>query len=214
MSKQKKRIYAKYFKRPLDLILSILALIVLSPLLLIIAILVRINLGKPIIFKQQRPGLNEKIFTLYKFRTMTNKKNKNNNLLPDEERLTRFGKWLRSTSIDELPELINIIKGDMSIVGPRPLATIYLPFYTEKERVRHSIRPGLTGLAQVSGRINIPWEKRFQYDIQYLEVCSFFIDLKIIFKTIKNVITRKDSILHNSDNYIQKSLHIERKGNI
>ena len=191
MSKQKKRIYAKYFKRPLDLILSIIALIVLSPLLLIIVILVRINLGKPIIFKQQRPGLNEKIFTLYKFRTMTNKKNKNNDLLPDEERLTKFGRWLRSTSIDELPELINIIKGDMSIVGPRPLLVEYLPLYNEKQKQRHLVRPGITGLAQVKGRNLISWEKRFSIDLEYLENLSLINDLKILFKTLQIVIIKK-----------------------
>jgi undecaprenyl phosphate N,N'-diacetylbacillosamine 1-phosphate transferase len=191
MSKQNKKIYAKYFKRPLDLILSILALIVLSPLLLIIAILVRINLGKPIIFKQQRPGLNEKIFTLYKFRTMTNKKNKNNDLLPDEERLTKFGKWLRSTSIDELPELINIIKGDMSIVGPRPLLVEYLPLYNVKQKQRHLVRPGITGLAQIRGRNLISWEKRFSIDLEYLENLSLINDLKILFKTFQIVIKKK-----------------------
>lgn len=193
MSKQKKRIYAKYFKRPLDLILSIIALIVLSPLLLIIAILVRINLGKPIIFKQQRPGLNEKIFTLYKFRTMTNKKDKENNLLPDKERLTKFGKWLRSTSIDELPELINIIKGDMSIVGPRPLLVEYLPLYNDKQKQRHLVKPGLTGLAQVNGRNSINWEDKFILDYEYIQKITFSLDLVIFFKTLISVL-KKDGI--------------------
>ena len=158
--------YAKYFKRMLDFILSLIALIILSPILLIVAILVRIKLGSPIIFKQQRPGKNEKIFTLYKFRTMTDTKYENGNLLPDSERLTKFGKLLRSTSLDELPELINILKGDMAIVGPRPLRVEYLPYYTEKEKHRHDVRPGLTGLAQVNGRNSISWEEKFNDDLK------------------------------------------------
>lgn len=159
--------YAKYIKRTLDLILSLMALIVLMPLMIIIGILVRINLGSPIIFKQKRPGKNEKVFTLYKFRTMTDKRDIDGNLLPDEYRLTKFGKFLRSTSLDELPELINIIKGDMAIVGPRPLLVEYLPYYTEEEKHRHDVRPGLTGLAQVNGRNALQWEERFSFDLQY-----------------------------------------------
>ena len=159
--------YAKYIKRTLDLILSLMALILLMPLMIIIGILVRINLGSPIIFKQKRPGKNEKIFTLYKFRTMTDKRDIDGNLLPDEYRLTKFGKFLRSTSLDELPELINIIKGDMAIVGPRPLLVEYLPYYTEEEKHRHDVRPGLTGLAQVNGRNALQWEERFSFDLQY-----------------------------------------------
>ena len=152
--------YAKYIKRILDFILSLIALIVLSPVLLVVAILVRIKLGSPIIFKQQRPGKDEKIFTLYKFRTMTDKKDENGNLLPDSERLTKFGKVLRSTSLDELPELVNILKGDMSIVGPRPLLVEYLPLYSEEQKHRHDVRPGLTGLAQVGGRNSLSWEEK------------------------------------------------------
>lgn len=184
--------YAKYIKRILDLILSLMALIVLMPLMIIIGILVRINLGSPIIFKQKRPGKNEKIFTLYKFRTMTDKRDIDGNLLPDEYRLTKFGKFLRSTSLDELPELINIIKGDMAIVGPRPLLVEYLPYYTEEEKHRHDVRPGLTGLAQVNGRNEISWEEKLKYDIEYIKEISFYSDLKIIFKTIKKTIKRKD----------------------
>lgn len=184
--------YAKYIKRTLDLILSLMALIVLMPLMIIIGILVRINLGSPIIFKQKRPGKNEKIFTLYKFRTMTDKRDIDGNLLPDEYRLTKFGKFLRSTSLDELPELINIIKGDMAIVGPRPLLVEYLPYYTEEEKHRHDVRPGLTGLAQVNGRNEISWEEKLKYDIEYIKEISFYSDLKIIFKTIKKTIKRKD----------------------
>ena len=184
--------YAKYIKRILDLILSLMALILLMPLMIIIGILVRINLGSPIIFKQKRPGKNEKTFTLYKFRTMTDKKDIDGNLLPDEYRLTKFGKFLRSTSLDELPELINIIKGDMAIVGPRPLLVEYLPYYTEEEKHRHDVRPGLTGLAQVNGRNAISWEEKLKYDTEYIKEISFYSDLKIIFKTIKKTIKRKD----------------------
>ena len=185
--------YRKYIKRILDFILSLIALIILSPILLVIAILVRIKLGSPVIFKQERPGLNEKIFTLYKFRTMTDKKDKEGNLLPDSERLTRFGKMLRSTSLDELPELINILKGDMSIVGPRPLLVEYLELYNEEQKHRHDVRPGLTGFAQVSGRNAISWEEKFNKDIEYINNITFIGDCKIILKTAINVI-KKDGI--------------------
>ena len=188
----KKGIYENYIKRMLDFILSLIALICLSPVLLIVSILVRTKLGSPIIFKQQRPGKNEKIFTLYKFRTMTDEKDENGKLLPDSQRLTKFGKFLRSTSLDELPELINIIKGDMAIVGPRPLLVEYLPYYTEEEKHRHDVRPGLTGLAQVNGRNEISWEEKLKYDTEYIKEISFYSDLKIIFKTIKKTIKRKD----------------------
>ena len=182
--------YAKYIKRILDLILSLMALIVLMPLMIIIGILVRINLGSPIIFKQKRPGKNEKVFTLYKFRTMTDKRDIDGNLLPDEYRLTKFGKFLRSTSLDELPELINIIKGDMAIVGPRPLLVEYLPYYTEEEKHRHDVRPGLTGLAQVNGRNAISWEEKFLEDLEYIKNMSVKNDIKIIFKTVGKVFKR------------------------
>lgn len=184
--------YRKYIKRLLDFLLSLIALIILSPLMLIISILVRVKLGKPIIFKQERPGKNEKIFTLYKFRTMTDEKDENGKLLPDEARLTKFGKFLRSTSMDELPELINIIKGDMSIVGPRPLLVRDMVFMNEKQRKRHEVRQGLTGLAQISGRNNISWEEKINYDLQYIEKITFINDLKIILKTISKVIKRED----------------------
>lgn len=183
--------YAKYIKRILDFVLSLVALIVLSPVLLIVAILVRVKLGSPVIFKQQRPGKNEKIFTLYKFRTMTDKKDENGNLLPDSERLTKFGKLLRSTSLDELPELINILKGDMAIVGPRPLLVEYLPLYNEEQKHRHDVRPGLTGLAQVSGRNSITWEEKFNDDLEYIEKISILEDIKIIFTTIGKVFKRE-----------------------
>ena len=183
--------YRKYIKRGLDFVLSFIALIVLSPVILVIAILVRIKLGKPVIFRQQRPGKNEKIFTLYKFRTMTDEKDEKGNLLSDEVRLTKFGKFLRSTSLDELPELINILKGDMSIVGPRPLLVEYLSLYNEEQKRRHNVRPGLTGLAQANGRNHITWEEKFKDDIYYIENISLVDDIKIVFKTIKNVIKRE-----------------------
>lgn len=183
--------YAKYFKRVLDFLLSLIALIVLLPVLIIVAILVRVKLGSPVIFKQQRPGKNEKIFTLYKFRSMTDKRDENGNLLPDSERLTKFGKILRSTSLDELPELFNILKGDMSIVGPRPLLVEYLKLYNEEQKHRHDVRPGLTGLAQISGRNSISWDKKFKEDIFYINNITFIMDIKIIFKTIIKVFKRE-----------------------
>ena len=201
--------YAKYIKRILDLILSLMALIVLMPLMIIIGILVRINLGSPIIFKQKRPGKNEKIFTLYKFRTMTDKRDIDGNLLPDEYRLTKFGKFLRSTSLDELPELIIIIKGDMAIVGPRPLLVEYLPYYTEEEKHRHDVRPGLTGLAQVNGRNLLEWDERLKKDLEYINSISVKNDLFIIFRTIINVIKRKDIAVGREHNML--SLNKERE---
>lgn len=183
--------YRKYLKRPLDFVLSLLAIIVLSPVLLLVSILVRFKLGSPVIFTQERPGLNEKIFKMYKFRTMTDEKNEHGELLPDSVRLTRFGKRLRSTSLDELPELWNILKGDMSIIGPRPLLVEYLPLYNEHQKKRHNVRPGLSGLAQVSGRNAISWEDKFDLDVEYVNNISFFGDWKIIFLTIKKVLIKE-----------------------
>lgn len=203
--------YAKYIKRLLDFILSFLAIIILSPVMLIIYILVRIKLGKPAIFKQQRPGKNEKIFTLYKFRTMTDEKDENGNLLPDEKRLTKFGKMLRSTSLDELPELFNILKGDMSIVGPRPLLIRYLPYYTEEERHRHDVRPGLTGLAQINGRNTTKWDERFQYDLEYVKTISFKNDITIILKTVRKVLKKENILVGNEK--VMENLNIERGKN-
>lgn len=203
--------YAKYFKRILDFLLSLIALIVLSPILIIIAILVRVKLGSPVIFKQQRPGKNEKIFTLYKFRSMTDKRDENGNLLPDSERLTKFGKALRSTSLDELPELFNILKGDMAIVGPRPLAIQYLPYYTEKERHRHDVRPGLTGLAQINGRNCLDWEKRFEFDTEYVRNITFMGDLKIIFKTILKVFKHEDIVVRGQGKTIDFDKYRKKK---
>jgi len=183
--------YKKFFKRFLDIFISLISLIILSPILLIIAILVRINLGSPIIFKQERPGKNEKVFTLYKFRTMTDKKDENGELLPDSERRTKFGDFLRSTSMDELPELVNILVGSMSIIGPRPLLVEYLPYYTKEEHHRHDVRPGLTGLAQANGRNLVNWDERFKMDLEYVNNLTFLMDIKIIFKTIKIVLKRE-----------------------
>jgi len=179
--------YKNYFKRLIDILLSLPALIILSPVILITAILVRVKLGSPVLFKQQRPGKDEKIFTMRKFRTMTDAKDGNGELLPDEIRLTKFGKFLRSSSLDELPELYNIIKGDMSIIGPRPLLVQYLPYYDELQKRRHEVRPGLTGLAQINGRNATTWDERFQFDIQYIDNMSFAQDVKIFFATIGTV---------------------------
>ncbi len=190
--------YAKYFKRILDFIFAIVLFIITLPILLVIGMLVGIYLGFPIIFKQKRPGKDENEFTLYKFRTMTDAKGENGELLPDDKRLTKFGLFLRSTSLDELPEFINIIKGDMSFVGPRPLLTEYLDLYNEEQRHRHDVRPGLTGLAQVNGRNLLGWEERFNYDIEYVKNINFSEDIKIIFKTIFLVVTRKGVSSSNS----------------
>lgn len=188
-------LYEKYLKRPLDFFCALLALIVFSWLLAIVAVLVRIKLGSPVIFCQDRPGKDEKIFKLYKFRTMTDARDADGNLLPDDVRLTKFGRILRSTSLDELPELWNILKGDMSIVGPRPLLVQYLPYYTEEERHRHDVRPGLTGLAQVNGRNSGTWAKRFTYDLQYVSSVTFLQDIKLILKTVEKVIKRSDILV-------------------
>lgn len=190
--------YRKYIKRLLDIILSIFGIIITFPIFIIISLLVIIFHGRPIIFKQPRPGKDAKIFTLYKFRTMTNKKDKSGNLLPDELRLTKFGKFLRKTSLDELPEFFNILKGDMSFIGPRPLAVQYLPYYTEEEMHRHDIRPGLTGLAQINGRNNLQWEERFKYDLDYLENISLKNDFKIILLTIKKVFKQENITLRGT----------------
>ena len=188
---RRKGFYEKFIKRPQDLVLSLAALIILSPVLIAVAILVRIKLGSPVLFTQERPGLNEKIFKMYKFRTMTDEKDENGNLLPDNIRLTKFGRILRSTSLDELPELLNIIKGDMSIVGPRPLLVQYLELYNNHQNRRHEVRPGLSGHAQVNGRNTISWEDKFNLDVEYVDNVSFLGDWKIIFLTIKKVFVKE-----------------------
>lgn len=184
-------LYEKYFKRLLDIIFSGGTLIILVPVLVVIAILVKIKLGSPVLFKQERPGKNEEIFKMYKFRSMTDQKDKKGNLLPDADRLPKFGKVLRSTSLDELPGLWNIFRGDMSIVGPRPLLVRYLPLYNEFQRQRHQVRPGLTGLAQVNGRNSISWDERFKLDVEYVKSVSFINDLNIILLTVKKVLEKE-----------------------
>lgn len=191
MSGHKKGFYEKFVKRPQDFLCALAAIIVLSPVMLITAILVCTKLGSPVIFKQERPGLNEKVFMLYKFRTMTDKKDAEGNLLPDEVRLTGFGKKLRSTSLDELPELFNILKGDMAVVGPRPLLVRYLPRYNAHQARRHEVRPGFTGYAQVNGRNSITWEDKFDKDVYYVDHVTFFGDWKIIFQTVGTVLKRE-----------------------
>lgn len=183
--------YRAFVKRGLDIVLSLLALLVLSVVLLTVAILVRIKLGRPVLFRQTRPGRNEKLFTLYKFRTMTDERDEEGRLLPDAMRLTRFGRLLRKTSLDELPELINILKGDMSLVGPRPLLVEYLPLYTPEQRHRHDVRPGLTGLAQVHGRNALTWEQKFAYDVEYTQTVGFFLDVRILWQTVITVVTHR-----------------------
>ena len=190
-NRDKGGLYRLYFKRPMDFILSLLAIVILSPVFIITAILVRTKLGSPILFKQDRPGLDEKIFTMYKFRTMTDQKDDNGELLPDHIRLTKFGKMLRATSLDELPELFNILKGDMSIIGPKPLLVQYLPLYSENQKRRHDVRPGLSGLAQINGRNAISWEDKFNLDVEYVDNISCIEDWKIIFLTIKKVFVRE-----------------------
>ncbi|MGN4447334.1 sugar transferase [Bacillus cereus group sp. MYBK79-1] len=191
MRSSKVGIYRRFIKRPMDFMLSLIAIIMLSPVFLIVAFLVKTKLGSPVLFKQERPGLNGTIFKMYKFRTMTDEKNENGELLSDSVRLTKFGKFLRSTSLDELPGLLNIFKGDMSIIGPRPLLVQYLPLYNEHQKRRHEVRPGLSGLAQVNGRNAISWEEKFNYDVEYVDNVSFTADWKIILLTIKKVFIRE-----------------------
>lgn len=191
--------YRRCLKRGFDFLLSLVALIVLNPVLLVLAVLVRCKLGAPVLFRQERPGKDEKVFTLCKFRTMTDKRDAEGRLLPDSERLTGFGKFLRATSLDELPELWNILKGDMSIIGPRPLLVSYLPYYTEEERLRHTVRPGLTGLAQVSGRNFIDWDRRLEKDVEYVKNLSFAMDLKVIWLTVKTVLGHSDEVAEDTN---------------
>lgn len=203
-------LYEAYVKRLLDLVLSAVALLLLSPVILVVAILVRCNLGAPVIFCQERPGKDEEIFKLYKFRSMTDACDAYGQLLPDELRLTRFGRFLRSTSLDELPELWNIFKGDMSIVGPRPLLVEYLPYYTEEERHRHDVSPGLTGLAQVNGRNNLSWEEKFAYDLEYVENVSFAMDIRIVVLTFSKVVGRNDVLSGSELKKVASRLDDER----
>lgn len=202
-------VYERFFKRPLDVLCALLALTVFCWLYTIVAILVRIKLGSPVIFKQNRPGKNEKIFTLYKFRTMTDEKDENGNLLPDEVRLTKFGRFLRKTSLDELPEAVNILKGDMSVVGPRPLLVEYLPRYNEKQKHRHDVRPGLTGYAQVHGRNAISWEEKFDLDIEYVDKITFIGDVKIVFQTVFKSFVKQEGISSETNVTMEKFMGSE-----
>ncbi len=190
--------YKHCIKGMMDFLLALIVIIILSPILFVVGVLVRVKLGSPVIFKQKRPGLNEKIFTIYKFRTMTNEKDGNGKLLNDYVRLTKFGRLLRSTSLDELPQLFNILKGDMSIVGPRPLLIKYLPLYNESQKRRHSVKPGLTGYSQVNGRNAISWEEKFEMDVHYIENITFINDCKIMYKTVEKVFNRKGVNSENS----------------
>jgi len=201
--------YAKFFKRFFDITLSLLALIVLSPILLVVAIVVRIKLGSPVLYTAERVGKNGKIFKLYKFRSMTDARDENGELLPGKDRLTKTGKILRATSLDELPELVNILKGDMSIIGPRPLPEIYLPYYTEEEAKRHDVRPGLSGWAQANGRNSLSWGEKFALDVWYINHISLWLDVKIIFLTLLKVF-RREGIGQGEQTPV--SLHIERSG--
>lgn len=201
-------VYKNFLKRLIDFFLSLIAIIVLSPVFIIVALLVRVKLGSPVLFKQKRPGLNEKLFTMYKFRTMTSETDENGKLLPDSFRLTNFGSVLRTTSIDELPELFNILKGDMSIVGPRPLLEKYLSYYTDTEKVRHLVRPGLTGLAQVNGRNMLGWDTRLGLDVEYVQRINFILDLHIVLRTIVKTVKREDITV--VDQATLQDLHVQR----
>lgn len=188
---KKKGIYEKYLKRPIDFVFALISLVILSPLLLIVSVLIKVQMGSPIIFQQKRPGKDEKIFKLYKFRTMTDERDKDGNLLPDKARLTNFGKFLRNSSLDELPELINILKGEMSFIGPRPLLVEYLPLYNEKQRRRHEVVPGLTGYAQANGRNSMSWEEKFEMDVYYVDHISLVGDVKILIETVFSVLKQE-----------------------
>lgn len=201
--------YERFFKRPLDIVCALAAIIVFSWLYLIVAILVRIKLGSPVLFTQERPGKDEKIFKLYKFRTMTDERDENGNLLPDDVRLTKFGRLLRSTSLDELPEAFNILKGDMSVIGPRPLLVQYLPYYTEEEKHRHDVRPGLSGLAQVNGRNFVGWDHRLAYDVQYVKKITFVGDISIIFQTVFKFLKKEDIAVDT--NIVESNFAEERR---
>lgn len=203
--------YKNCVKRCLDLLLSLCGILVLSPVLLALCALVRVKLGSPVLFRQERPGKNERIFTLCKFRTMTDEKDESGDLLPDAVRLTKFGRFLRATSLDELPELFNILKGDMSIIGPRPLLVSYLPYYSEREKLRHSVRPGLTGLAQVSGRNFLDWDRRLEKDVEYVENLSFGMDVKVLWMTVQTVLGHSEEVAEDTNAVEGNFAQIRRK---
>lgn len=204
--------YKKYIKRLLDILISLCGIIILSPIYVMVWILVRVKLGSPVLFTQERPGKNGKIFKLYKFRSMTSERDETGELLPDEVRLTKFGRILRATSLDELPELFTILKGDMSLIGPRPLLVKYLPYYTEEESHRHDVLPGLTGLAQVNGRNTIGWEKRFAYDLEYVNNISFLLDLKILCMTVRKVLNRSDVLSGEEQTTVDFDIYRKAQG--
>lgn len=210
MKKSRGGIYRKFIKRPMDFVLSLLAILVLSPVFLLVAILVKTKLGSPVIFKHERPGLNEKVFTMYKFRTMTDERDGSGELLPNQERHTKFGTILRSTSLDELPELFNVLKGDMSFIGPRPLLIEYLPLYNKEQKKRHEVRPGLSGLAQVKGRNSISWEEKFNYDVRYVDDITFLSDLKLIILTV-HVVFKRDGVNSNETVTMEKFTGTDNK---
>ena len=209
----KNTIYSVFIKRLLDIIISTIILVIFSWLYIILAILVRVKLGSPVLFKQPRPGKDEKIFNMYKFRTMTDERDENGDLLPDEDRLPDFGKKLRSSSLDELPEFLNILKGDMSFIGPRPLLVKYLPYYNQRERLRHTVRPGLTGYAQTHGRNAISWEKKFEYDIWYVEHLSFITDVKVVIDTVKTVLLHDGVVLNALEDFDEYRKHQQNTDN-
>lgn len=209
--KHKQGFYEKYIKRPQDFLLASLALVVLSPVILVTAVLVRVKLGAPVLFTQDRVGLDGRIFKMYKFRSMSDARDENGNLLPDDRRLGKFGKKLRNTSLDELPELVNIIRGDMSVVGPRPLLVRYLPRYNAHQARRHEVRPGFTGYAQVMGRNSISWEEKFNYDVEYVDSVSFLRDWSIIFRTVGTVL-RRDGIHSGTSVTMEEFMGTEEKG--
>ena len=209
----KKTIYSVFIKRLLDILISTIILVLFSWLYIILAILVRVKLGSPVLFKQPRPGKDEKIFNMYKFRTMTDERDENGDLLPDEDRLPDFGKKLRSSSLDELPEFLNILKGDMSFIGPRPLLVKYLPYYNQRERLRHTVRPGLTGYAQTHGRNAISWEKKFEYDIWYVEHLSFITDVKVVIDTVKTVLLHDGVVLNALEDFDEYRKHQQNTDN-
>ncbi len=208
--------YEKYFKRPIDIVCALLAIVVFSWLYIIVAVLVRIKLGSPVLFRQKRPGKDGKVFEMFKFRSMSDARNEKGELLPDNLRLTKFGRFLRATSLDELPEAFNILKGDMSVVGPRPLAVQYLPYYNEKESHRHDVRPGLSGWAQVHGRNAVNWEEKFAYDLEYVDKITFWGDVKIIFLSVKTALKRENVGVRGVDAPIDFDVYrmqqLEREG--
>lgn len=194
--------YKRFFKRPIDFALALAIIVALSPIYVVLSILIKIKMGSPVIFSQTRPGLNEKPFNIYKFRSMTQKRDKDGNLLPDRERITTLGKFLRKTSLDEIPQFFNVLKGDMSFIGPRPLLTQYLPYYTQEEKLRHSVRPGVTGLAQAKGRNTISWDSKLALDVEYVKTLSFFNDVKIALLTIGKVLARSEVIAVPVEKYL------------